>query len=201
MNALLVKSTRRLAGVLLALALILAITAAVASARRHHHAHRAAAPVAGSGGARFWIAFDPGGREIGPVQFLSKQVQILNTTSAANAFTIFYKPQQGAAIVFCKGTLGAAELLVCGAQPTQHLQGGYFQVVAARPVVMGGRSEVPTIGYQQQPNGTFGAETARGTIQNIPFNWQQGCAPFAGSGCPSNAVATQPGKKPVSKKD
>ena len=182
MHRSLLKSTSRLARVFLAVALILLIGVAGASAR--HHARAAVGPVAGSGGARFWIAFDPAGREIGPVQFLQKQVQILNTTSAANAFTIFYKPAHAAAIVFCKGTLGGAELAVCGAQPTQHLEGGFFQVVAARPVVMGGRSEVPTISYQQQPNGTFGAETTKGTIQNIPFNWQQGCAPFSGPGVP-----------------
>ncbi|HEX3801219.1 MAG TPA: hypothetical protein VHV75_00105 [Solirubrobacteraceae bacterium] len=200
MHKSLVKSSRRAAGVLLAVALMSSI-AATGAAAHNRHARTSATPIAGSGGARFWIAFDPGGREIGPVQFLSKQVQILNTTSAPNAFTIFYKPQQGAAIVFCKGTLGSAELLVCGAQSSQHLQLGYFEVVAARPVLMGGRSEVPTIGYQQEPNGTFGAETAKGTIQNIPFNWQQGCAPFSGSGCPTTAVAIQPSKKPTAKKN
>ncbi len=89
---------------------------------------------------------------------------------------------------------------MCGAQSTQHLENGFFQVVAARPVVMGGRSEVPTIDYQQQPDGTFGAEPAKGTIQNIPFNWQQGCAPFAGSGCPSGLVTNEQAKKPTAKK-
>jgi hypothetical protein len=200
MHRSLVNSTWRWAGVFLAVALISLIAVAGASAR-HRHARASVTPIAGSDGARFWIAFDPGGREIGPVQFLSKQLQILNATSAANAYTIFYKPQQGAAFVFCKGTLGPAELFVCGEQSSQHLHLGYFQVVAARPVLMGGRSEVPTIGYQQEPNGTtFGADTAKGTIQNIPFNWQQGCAPFSGSGCPTTAVAIQPIKKPTAKK-
>ncbi len=192
------KSTSRLAKVVAAVALVSLIAVGAASAR--HHARTTVAPVAGSGGARFWIAFDPAGRQIGPVQFLQKQVQILNTTSASNAFTITYKPASGAAIPFCKGTLGPAQLFVCGAQSTQHLENGFFQVVAARPVVMGGRSEVPTIGYQQQSDGSFGAETAKGTIQNIPFNWQQGCAPFAGSGCPANLVTNEQAKKPTAKK-
>jgi hypothetical protein len=198
MHVSLAKPTGRWAGVLLAVALISLVTTAAASAH-HRHARAALTPLAGSGGARFWIAFDPGGREIGPVQFLSKQVQILNTTSATNAYTIFYKQEQGPTIVFCKGALGPAELFVCGEQSSQHLQYGYFQVVAARPVLMGGRSEVPTIGYQQEGNAKFGAETAKGTIQNIPFNWQQGCAPFSGSGCPTNAVAIQPTKKSTTK--
>jgi hypothetical protein len=186
--------------VFLAVALSSVIATAGASAR-HRNARASVAPIAGSGGARFWIAFDPvGGRDIGPVPFVSKQVQILNTTSVSNPFTVFYVPEHGTASVFCKGTLGAAELFLCVAQPAQHLQFGYFQVVAARPVVMGGRSEVPTIGYQQEANGTFGAETARGTIQNVPFDWQQGCAPFAGSGCPTTAVAIEPSKKTTAKK-
>ena len=199
MHRSLVKSTLRLAKVFLAVALITLIPVAGASAG-HHRARPALVPTAGSGGARFWIAFDPAGREIGPVQFLQKQVQIVNTTSAANAFTIFYKPSHAAAIVFCKGTLAGAEMTVCGAQSSQQLQGGFFQVVAARPVVMGGRSEVPTLSYQQQPDGTFGAETTKGTIQNIPFNWQQGCAPFPGSGCPTSAVSVEQIKKPTAKK-
>ena len=124
------KSTSRLARVLAVVALIALVAVGAAYARQH--GKTAAVPIAGAGGARYWIAFDPVGRSIGPVQFLQKQVQILNTTSASNAFTIFYKPPFAAAIVFCKGTLGAAQMQVCGAQNPQQFENGYFQVVAAR---------------------------------------------------------------------
>jgi hypothetical protein len=52
-----------------------------------------AAPPISNGGARMWLAFDPEGRTIGPVQFLQKIVTIANTSNAANAFTVFYEPQ------------------------------------------------------------------------------------------------------------
>jgi hypothetical protein len=65
---------------------------------------------------------------------------------------------------------------------------------------MGGRSEVPVIQYVQNPNGTFSAETSKGTIQNVPLVWQQGCPPSHGSGCPVGAISVQPGKNVSAKR-
>ncbi len=116
-----------------------------------------------NGGARQWIAFDPTGREIGTVNYLSKIVQ---TSNQANAYTISYEPQH---LVFCAGTLAPGATALCGTQPTQHLSAGYFQVIAQQAVLMGGHTDMPTIGYVEDVHGVFGADTSHGTIQNVPL--------------------------------
>jgi hypothetical protein len=68
---------------------------------------------------------------------------------------------------------------LCGAQPTRHFDGGNFQVIAAEPVLLGGQSEVPAMGFEQA-SGTFGAQST-GTIMIIAFVWQQSCPPRKGS--------------------
>ncbi len=63
-------------GALLIAVVIVASAAAVSSASK---AHSTAAPVVSNGGAKQWIAFDPDGRSIGPVQFLSKTISMVST--------------------------------------------------------------------------------------------------------------------------
>src|SRR3978361_97267 len=117
-----------------------------------------AQPVVINGGATQWLAFDPGGRTIGPVQFLQKIVVAVNTSNAANPFKLFYEPQH---LTICAGTLAPGATTLCGVQPTQHLAGGYFQMIATQPVLMGGFSDVPVIRYAQNtPGGTCGADPA-----------------------------------------
>ncbi|HEY2216985.1 MAG TPA: hypothetical protein VGH21_05785 [Solirubrobacteraceae bacterium] len=177
-------STKRATIWTLALAAIVALTATAAVALASKRAHRAALPSVSNGGARQWIAFDPQGRTIGPVQFLSKIVTIVNTSTASNGFSVYYEPQH---VLLCGTTLAAGAMTRCGVQSSQQqeLSGGYFQVIAAQPVLMGGYTEVPTLSYaQESPTGPFGAETTKGTIQNIPLIWQQGCPPRKGTGCP-----------------
>jgi hypothetical protein len=83
----------------------------------------------------------------------------------------------------------------------QELSGGYFQVIAAQPVLMGGYTEVATLSYaQESPTGPFGAETTKGTIQNIPLVWQQGCPPRKGTGCPVSPTVAVKGTKNVKAK-
>jgi hypothetical protein len=175
----------------LALAAMLAPAAMASAAPTHKHkrAHRTALTPVSNGGARYWIAFDPQGRTIGPVQFLQKIVTIVNASTASNAFSVYYEPAHAA---ICAGTLGAGTMTRCGIQPTQQqqLSGGYFQVIAAQPVLMGGFVEMPTISYAQEgQTGPYGAETSKGTVQNIPLSWQQGCPPRKGAGCPVNLTS------------
>jgi hypothetical protein len=180
---------QRAAASAIALAAVLALAATAPAAITHKRAHRAALPPVSNGGARYWIAFDPQGRTIGPVQFLSKIVTIVNTSTASNAFSVYYEPTH---VAICAGTLPAGTMTRCGVQPAQQqqLSGGYFQAIAAQPVLMGGYTEVPTLSYfQESPNGPYGAETGRGTIQNIPLTWQQGCPPRKGAGCPVNLTS------------
>ncbi len=112
------------------LAVVLVAVTAAAVTFASSQARNAAVPALSNGGARQWVSFDPEGREIGPVQFLSKIVRIANTSTATNRFTIYYEP---AHTPICVGTLAAGQAFLCGVQPTTHLSGGYFQVIAARP--------------------------------------------------------------------
>ena len=183
-------------GVLLAFAtLLLASAAAVSFASGKGRS--AVAPAVTNGGAKQWIAFDPDGRTIGPVQFLSKTISIVSTSTASGKFSVYYEPQH---LLICAGTIGGGANTLCGVQPTTHLSGGYFQMISATPVLMGGRSEVPTLSYSQEKDGTYVADTSKGTIQNIPLIWQQGCPPRHGSGCPVTVLPTTNGVKKVSAK-
>jgi hypothetical protein len=182
-------------GVLLAALLVGASVAAASLASGKGRS--AAAPPVTNGGAKQWIAFDPDGRSIGPVQFLSKTVSLVSTSTASGKFSVYYEPQH---LLICAGTIGGGANTLCGVQPTTHLSGGYFQVISATPVLMGGRSEVPTLSYTQEKDGTYVADTSKGTIQNIPLVWQQGCPPRKGSGCPVTALPTNAGVKKVNAK-
>jgi hypothetical protein len=174
---------------LLVIALVAATALAVTTANSQVGA--AKTPTVNNGGARLWIAFDPDGRSIGPVQFLSKTVSIVNTSTARNTYTLTYEP---AHLVICRGTLAAGASAFCGVQPTQHLSGGYFQARATQPVLLGGHSDVPVIRYvQNSPGGTYGADPSTGEIQNIPLNWQPGCPPKRGSGCPDGSLTNTNG--------
>ena len=179
---------------LLIAVVIAASAAAVSSASK---AHSTAVPVVSNGGAKQWIAFDPDGRSIGPVQFLSKTISIVSTSTGSGKYSIYYEPQH---LLICAGTIGGGGNTLCGVQPTTHLSGGYFQMISATPVLMGGRSEVPTLSYSQEKDGTYVADTSKGTIQNIPLVWQQGCPPRRGTGCPVSALPTNTGVKKVSAK-
>jgi hypothetical protein len=176
-------------------AVLVAATAAVAFASNHVRA--AKAPTVTNGGARQWVAFDPDGRSIGPVQFLSKTVSIVSTSTGSGKYSVYYEPQH---LLICAGTIGGGGNTLCGVQPTTHLSGGYFQVISATPVLMGGRSEVPTLSYSQEKDGTYVADTSKGTIQNIPLVWQQGCPPRPGTGCPVTALPTNGGVNKVQAK-
>jgi hypothetical protein len=178
-------------------ALVVVLVAATAVMAFASNQGRAAkAPTVTNGGARQWMAFDPGGRSIGPVQFLSKTVSIVSTSTAKNSFTLYYEPTH---LLICSGAVGPSPTL-CGVQPSTHLSGGYFQVIAAQPVLVGGHSDVPVLSYAQEPNGTYVADTAKGTIQNMPLVWQQGCPPRVGSGCPVTALPTNGGVNKVQAK-
>jgi hypothetical protein len=189
-------STRRAVAWTGALVVVLvAATAVVAFASNQVRA--AKAPAVTNGGARQWIAFDPDGRSIGPVQFLSKTVSLVSTSTASGKFSVYYEPQH---LLICAGTIGGGGNTLCGVQSATHLSGGYFQVISATPVLMGGHSDVPVLSYSQEPNGTYVADTAKGTIQNMPLVWQQGCPPRVGSGCPVTALPTNGGLKKVNAK-
>jgi hypothetical protein len=141
------------------------------------------------GGARLWIAFDPPARPIGGVLGSPKFVSVANTSTANNPITVYYEP---AHVALCKLTLAPGEMERCFVQLSQHLDNGYFQVIATQPVVVGGNSQVPEIQYSQNADGTFSANPAMGTSQDVPLVWQEGCPPRHGSGCPTGATSITP---------
>jgi hypothetical protein len=147
-----------------------------------------AAPAFSNGGSQYWIAFDPNGRTLGNVQFLTKRILVLNTSNAPNAFTIFYEPQH---TKFCAATLEPGAMTTCGQMSTPAMVGGYFQVVAAEPVLVGGSSDTPFMNFTQDAQGNFGADPSHGTVISVPFAWQQGCPPPV-TGCPDGPTAVGP---------
>jgi hypothetical protein len=184
-------------GVLLAVVLASALAASASSA--HGKAHRAAALPVTNGGAKDWIAFDVDARSIGPVEFLSETFTIVSTSTAGGKFTLYHEPDHK---LICQGAVGGGSLTRCGVQSPQipTLDGGYFQMISASPVLMTGRVEVPEFAYAQEANGKYIADISKGTIANLPLIWQAGCPPRAGSGCPVTNLPTNVGVKKVAAK-
>ena len=148
-----------------------------------------AAPAFSNGGSQYWVAFDPNGRDLGGVQFMAKRIVVLNTSNQPNAFTVFYEP---AHTTICAMTLAPGAVTTCGVMSTAAMVGGYFQVVAAQPVLVGGSSDTAFMNFAQQPQGNFGADPSHGAVISVPLAWQQGCPPRPGTGCPDGRVAIDP---------
>ena len=171
--------------------------------------------VIANGGARDWIAMDP---------FTDNRYTGLNvrsTVSAANmsnqnnnVVVSYVTGNQRKAI--CATTLAPGSGSVfCGFSsrldrgkdsPTV---GGFVQVRATQPVLLGGFRETPLRGYEESDKRSefnfggpgFGAQTGEarddddvfrlnlkpvGVLEQKPFVWrEQGCAPVFGSGCPA----------------
>ena len=176
------------------LIVLLAVTATAVTVASDD-ARTARGQTVSNGGARHWVAFDPSASRLGQVQFLETILRIVNTSTARNAFTIYYEP---AHTRVCAGTLAPGASNVCGLQPRTRLSGGYFLVRAAQPVLMGGHRDVPVLSYARDPaSGAYGADTSRGTIQHVPFDWQPGCPPTRRSGCPDGSIGRPGGNGQV----
>ena len=96
-----------------------------------------------------------------PVQFLQQQVQIVNTTSTDNAYDDLRQARRTShATVFLRQHAGPGGMTVCGAQSSQQLQGGFFQVVAAHPSESTGpgrSAKGPRLSYQSSADWTWTA--------------------------------------------
>jgi hypothetical protein len=148
-----------------------------------------AAPTVSNGGAQYWVAFDPNGRTLGNAQFLTKRIVVLNTSSATNTFTIYYEPQH---TTICTQTLAAGGMTTCGLMSTPAMVNGYFQVIAAAPVLVGGSSDTPFMNFTQDAQGNFGADPSHGAVISVPFDWREGCPPRPGTGCPDGITTAAP---------
>jgi hypothetical protein len=148
-----------------------------------------AAPAVSNGGAQYWVAFDPNGRDVGSVFFASKRFFIVNTSNQPNAYTIYDEPSHK---TICSGTLGPGQMDTCGTQQGPVEYNNYFQVIAAQPVLVGGTSDTAFLNYTQQGGAPAQADTAHGMIIGVPLTWQQGCPPRPGDGCPDGRIAVDP---------
>ena len=178
MHRIVARSARRISprviGLLACASTALGVMTPVASAQQ----------VFSSGGAREWVAFNPDGRNLGQVQFLQKIINIVNTSTVPNRYSIFLEPEHRR---LCEGTLAPGETTICPVRFGERWVGGYFQVIAAQPVLMGGYSDVPVMRYAQEKQ-VYIADPSTGVVQYIPFVWQPGCPPRSGSGCPTSAT-------------
>jgi hypothetical protein len=145
-------------------------------------------PIIVNGGARFWVAEDEA-RLLAPT--ISKRIKISNTTTASNSFAITYEREgfRPARLGVCSGTLNAGQTRICDVQYRQSssshsYSGGYFQVRASQAVVVGGHNWAPAPRWEFEGGRT--RTTREGIVEQIPYIWQQGCPPKAGSGCPGD---------------
>jgi hypothetical protein len=149
-----------------------------------------AAPVFSNGGGQYWVAFDPTGRDLGPVHFMSKRIVVLNTSNQPNDVSVFYEPAHTS---ICATTLAPGAVGTCGVVSSPATVGGYFQVIAAHPVLAGGSSDTAYMDFaQQNAQGQFGADPAHGAVISVPLSFQPGCPPRPGNGCPDGRIAIDP---------
>jgi hypothetical protein len=142
-----------------------------------------------NGGGQYWVAFDPNGRNIGNVGFMSKRIFLVNTSNQLNAYSIYDEP---AHTRICAETLGPGQTGECDVQPGPPIFGDYFQVIAAQPVLVGGTSDTAYMSYTEQGAANGLADTSHGLVISVPLIWQQGCPPAPGNGCPDGRAAPLP---------
>jgi hypothetical protein len=153
-------------------------------------------PIINNGGAREWVAVDrfAGGQ---PGLNTFKVITLVNTSTARNSFVVNYELDSGTPRRrVCGGTLAAGQSTVCGvsARPDRGFTNGYFQVRASQPLIPAGVRDVAMQGWEERTQRVRGRVRGTGqyqfagpaVIQQIPYEWQPGCPPRAGSGCPGD---------------
>jgi hypothetical protein len=145
--------------------------------------------VISNGGAREWVAFEPLVTVVSTHQSFNilRLFQIVNTSTERSTYTItLERTTAPLRITICTGTLQPGQRKVCGGvgRARNGYADGYYQVRASQPVLMGGHVNLPQEDYELVTSGTPRLRFKdRGTIQHLPFDWQQGCPPKAGTGC------------------
>jgi hypothetical protein len=150
-----------------------------------------------NGGAREWVASDHPGSFQG--LNATKQIVLINTSTEQNSYVVTYErnsapPRRR----ICTGTLGAGQRAACQVSglPPSGPTLGYFQVRSSQPLLPGGYTQVPVRGWEEgtrrvrgrvQGTGRYHFVNTPGVVQHVPYDWQQGCPPKAGSGCPGSS--------------
>jgi hypothetical protein len=144
-----------------------------------------------NGGAREWVAFDPlVGVPVRPQTLnMSRIVRLVNTSTARNAYTVTYeRPGRPDRLTICTGALQAGEAKTCTSlgRASGGFVDGYLQVRASQPLLVGGYIDLPVLDYEQAGGNTPRLKFLnRGTVQRLQFDWQPGCPPKPGGGCPT----------------
>jgi hypothetical protein len=152
-----------------------------------------------NGGAKQWVAFDPLVSNAATHQSLNmvRIVRLVNTSNATNSFTVTYeRPGNPTRLPICSGTLVAGEARTCSnvnKAATGYVD-GYLLVRASQPVIAGGYIDLPVQDYEQAGSGsnTRLKFLNRGTVQRLSYDWQPGCPPRQGNGCPTTQSTLTP---------
>jgi hypothetical protein len=183
-------STDRAVRVAVGLGVSAAVVAGVMAASSQGEVGRAAkVPVASNGGARDWVAFT-NARLVNTDNTLSfeKAISVVNTSTAVNGYAVaFISGTDGKRTVVCGGKLARGAQATCFIDHAERFSTGYFQASAAYPVVMGGSEQTANKQRVQDQAGLHFNDQVG--VTQIPLDWQQGCPPKAGTGCPAGVTA------------
>jgi hypothetical protein len=141
-------------------------------------------PVVSNGGARDWVAFT-NARLLNTDGTLSfeKVISIVNTSTALNGYAVAFIGGDGKRTLVCGGKLARGAQAICYLDHAERFATGYFQASAAYPVVMGGSEQTANKQrFQDQAGLHFNDQVG---VTQIPLDWQQGCPPKSGTGCPT----------------
>ena len=152
-----------------------------------------------NGGAKQWVAFDPLVSVAATHQSLNtvRIFRVVSTSTATSNFTITYeRPGNPVRLVICSGTLAAGEAKTCGNvnKAAAGYVDGYVLVRATQPVIAGGYIDLPVQNYEQAGSGssTRLKFLGSGTVQRLSYDWQPGCPPRQGNGCPTGQTVLAP---------
>jgi hypothetical protein len=156
-------------------------------------------PIA-NGGQKQWVAFDPlvSVASTPQTKNMIRIVMLVNTSTAPNTYSVTYEHTSGPnRLNICTGTLQPGQRRDCGGvgRASSGFIDGYFQVRGTQPLIAGGYIDLPVQDWEPLggANGQRLKSLDRGTIQRLPFDWQPGCPPRAGSGCPTGQPVISPG--------
>jgi hypothetical protein len=153
-----------------------------------------------NGGAKEWVAFDPLIQVVSNNQSVNiiRIVRVVNTSTVNNTYTITYeRPSNPTRINICSGSLKPGEAKVCGGvgRASNGMVDGYFLVRASQPVIMGGYIDLPVTDYEERGGDSVRLKfQSRGTLQRLSYDWEPGCPPRAGNGCPDGRPVLTPGR-------
>jgi hypothetical protein len=177
-----------------AIAVLAAIAASAAVLATTSRGQGATGQEAQGGGATSWVAIDNLTNGLsGPDGLLNKWIFVVNATAQSNSYVLSYERDDAPRhTVLCNGTLAAGQRRWCriatSVPRNRNVSDGYFQLRAAGAVHVSGYREAAIRRYDQserRPSDSVYAPLP-GNILQVPYDWNTGCIPKRGSGCPGS---------------